>query len=70
MLWLIGALIFISFTGGFLLAAFFRLTGMETWYEANGWARTAFVAPLQLYVYHKSGVELFGLRRQLGLKHD
>ncbi len=68
--WLIGALIFMSFAGGFLLAALFRLAGLEGWYEANKWARTVFVAPLQFYVYHKSGVELFGLRRRLGWKHD
>jgi hypothetical protein len=69
-LWLIGALIFTSFAGGFLVAALFQLAGLEGWYEANKWARTVFIAPLQIYVYHKSGVELFGLRRLLGWKHD
>jgi hypothetical protein len=68
--WFIGAVLFTALAGELLLRSLFGLAGHEDWYDANDWAKTLILAPVLAYAYHKSGVELFGLRRRMGWKND
>ena len=68
--WFIGASLLIALVGEFLLRGLFGLAGREDWYDANGWAKAMILAPCFAFAYHRSGVELLGLRRRMGWKHD
>jgi hypothetical protein len=68
--WFIGASLLIALVGELLLRGLFGLAGHEDWYDANDWAKTLILAPVLAYAYHKSAVELFGLRRRMGWKND
>ncbi|MFN7397997.1 MAG: hypothetical protein ACK5SX_02785 [Sandaracinobacter sp.] len=68
--WFIGAVFLIALAGELLLRGLFWLAGHEDWYDANDWAKALILAPFFAFAYHRSGVELFGLRRRMGWKHD
>lgn len=68
--WFIGVVLVIALVGELLLRGLFGLAGQEGWYDANGWAKSLILAPCFALAYHRSGVELFGVRRRMGWKHD